>query len=104
MARRNLRPRPLAPVTPLIVSTRTLAAWTEIPDRRWREALAEHPEVPRSCLGRDVLLGSDAVALLLDLLRTDAGSEPADDADEAGDDTPLTADGVLARLNLRRTA
>jgi hypothetical protein len=104
MARRNLRPRPTTPVAPLVVSTRTLAKWTEIPERRFREALAEHPEVKCSPLGRDVLLSSDAVATLLDVLRNEAGAASVDGSEDDDSDTPTTTDGVLARLGLKRTA
>src|SRR5438128_12663653 len=38
---RNLRPRPTATVEPLVVSTRSIASWTEIPDLRIREGLAD---------------------------------------------------------------
>jgi hypothetical protein len=97
--KRPIKPRPTAAVMPLVTSTRVIAEWTGIPERRFREALARHPEVPRSALGRDVLLSPAAVEKLLAVLQVDAGDAAVSDLGEE----LATVDDVL-RLVGRKTA
>jgi hypothetical protein len=87
---------PLAAVSPLLVSTRTLAEWTRIPDRNFREVLARHPEIDRSRLGRELLLAPESVRQLLEVLRVVADEKVPRALAEHD-----TADKVLAAVNLR---
>lgn len=98
-AARPERPRLHQAIVPFVVSTRTLAEWTLIPERRIRELLARHPEVPQSRAGHEILLSADAVQQLLDVLRVGAsGAAPVDNSPP--DDLESAAD-VLGLAGLR---
>lgn len=100
----------IAPLVPVLVSLATLEATTGIPRRRWRDALARCPSIPRAKLGKDTLLTPEGVRELFEAL-TIAGATtnpvlpmrgliandaPDDEADEDEDE-----DAILAGLGYR---
>jgi hypothetical protein len=101
---RRMRTRPSVAVAPLAISTENCLAVGGITPRKLREALAAHPDIPRSRLGHTLLVEPAHFHELLERLRVgDDEAEGLDDHDE-DDDAPRTVDDVLARVGLERVA
>ncbi len=96
MARR-LAPKPRATAAPLTVSDQTAFDLLGLTERQFRDLLRAHPAIPRTVIGRRVLVRADVLVAFLDRLATAA---PAADADPSS--TPaVTVDGLLAELGRR---
>ncbi|MCL2777973.1 MAG: hypothetical protein FWD73_08210 [Polyangiaceae bacterium] len=108
IVKRKLRPRaPITP-TPMSVSQLTVEPIVGIDGRRYLDLLREHPECARSRVGKLVVVELDDLRALLRSLTLQSSPHTESDVhDDAGlrcDEQPETADAVLAKLGLRRTA
>ena len=105
--RRKLRPREPVSAMPSFVSQLTSLPLLGIDDRRYRELLVDHPEVPRTRIGKLVLVELDAMRELLRRLAVEApsGNAEAEPAGEDDDDRRLDSpDAVLAAIGRRRAS
>ena len=103
MSARRLLPRPAITAAPVVVSDLTCFDIVGLLPEQYRALLRRHPEVQRTVLGRRVLVRVDVVLALLDRLASETTAD-ATTAPAVEDDTPLTADGVLHALGMRRSA
>jgi hypothetical protein len=101
--RRAFKPRPALAVVPLAVSTETCFELAGIRPRKLREALAVHPDVPRSRLGHTTIVTAEAFATLLERLSVDDVGAPEASSDETADDEPTCAQ-LLSRVGRVRAA
>ena len=99
--RRSLKPRAPIAVSPVCITTENSLQVAGLPPRKLREALAMHPEIPRSRLGQTLLVSAEAFGQLLERLRVGGAEAPVTTGE---DDAEPTADELLARLGRRRTA
>lgn len=99
---RKLRVRASVATAPVSVSQLTVEALVGIDPRRYLELLADHPDVPRACVGKLRVVALDDLRGLLARLSTTSSGEREEHAPRA--DEPTTADDVLSRLGLRRSA
>lgn len=93
---------PLPPVTavPLTVSDQTALDLVGLTGRQLRDLLARHPEVPRTIVGRRVLVRADVLLALLDRLAVTPDPVPVVPA-APPDGAPGVAE-VLAAIGRRR--
>ncbi len=96
---RALRPRQPIAVFPLAIGTENCLNVGGITPRKLREALAAHPDVPRSRLGHTLIVEPQHFLLLLEKLRV-AGDDTEDTKESDGQ--PETVDGVLSALGKER--
>lgn len=102
--RRRMRPRDRSLMAAVAVSQLTIEAVVGIDPRRYLELLAAHPELPRTSVGRLRIVPLDGLQDLLAHLAVSAAPAGEDGGEDDGEPSPLTADTVLARIGLRRTA
>ena len=95
-------PRPPIAVAPLAISTETCLQLGGLQPRKFRDALARFPQIPRSRDGHTLLVTASAFAELLDLLRVSDGEEVGADQAEEDDDQPKSIDDVLRRIGRER--
>ena len=101
MTARARRPRPPIAVAPLAISTENSLQLGGLQPRKFRDALARCPEIPRSRIGHTLLVTAEAFGELLDRLRvTDGGEVDAHQGEE--DDQPKSIDDVLRMLGKER--
>lgn len=99
--KRQTKPRLGIAPAPVAISQLNCVQVVGIDPRRYLELLVAHPEVPRSVVGKLRVVAVEDFTSLLVALRF---SRPlaTDIVEDADDETPTTADAVLAELGLRR--
>jgi hypothetical protein len=109
-APRKLRTRSPVAVMPLAVSTETCLQLAGIVPRKFREALAAYPDIPRSQFGHTVVVAADAFTELLARLEVGAAARAVENvASVVAGSPPVTgaeptADAILARIGRRRAS
>jgi hypothetical protein len=99
---RTVRPRTPIAVAPTAISTENCLSVAGVMPWKFREALDEHPDIPRSRIGHTVIVAASDFLSLLERLRVDAVPdenhvEPAHQGDE-DEGQPRSVDDVLAKI------
>jgi hypothetical protein len=89
------KPKPAIIVAALTVSTENCLSVAGLPPRKFRQALAAHPDIPRSRIGTTLIVTTEHFRELLARLASESSEEHA--GEEDGDD-------ILARAGLTRVA